>query len=500
MPAPNDWGALCSFIALLCREPPPPPGSLSAASTEEVADRLQTTVRHAIKAGRGSLDVLVGSKRLNHQRQAAGQPPIRPKVILSRLLWVLTDVDPLLRPKGEEPREAAQADLDRDALAQFPVMQRLEALLTSNWHLADKDKILEERQSCLSLADLVCWWCLQCHLHRLDEAQRQRFSEALPFTASWFTRVSQSQLLPPEVPRVLLRATGRDPGTHHLESRGAALHGVLDEVEALTCLHAPPGLRHWAAVLPEPIDWTAIPADLDPFSGQVSAAKAMRKRLQIENFATLVGAFLASTPCSTVVEFGAGGGHLGLVLAAIFPSATFVLLELDPKAHAIAVARVQRLGLSNVQPICTDAAAFTEPFNLLVGLHCCGSLTDAALAHCLSRRAAFILCPCCYGHAADPLPTPGATPLGAKLADHWQQLRAAADFSSMASRDEEGVVRYDLAHPRYLTAVRCMRAINVSRALRLADTHVCTGHVFSPATSTPKNLCIVGIPIPPPDG
>lgn len=33
-------------------------------------------------------------------------------------------------------------------------------------------------------------------------------------------------------------------------------------------------------------------------------------------------------PCRTVVEFGAGGGHLGLVLAALFPSTTFVLLEL----------------------------------------------------------------------------------------------------------------------------------------------------------------------------
>lgn len=49
-----------------------------------------------------------------------------------------------------------------------------------------------------------------------------------------------------------------------------------------------PGARFPTAHAPAP--------DLDPFQGHVSAPKAARKRLQIENFAALVGAFLAPAP------------------------------------------------------------------------------------------------------------------------------------------------------------------------------------------------------------
>jgi precorrin-6B methylase 2 len=45
------------------------------------------------------------------------------------------------------------------------------------------------------------------------------------------------------------------------------------------------------------------------------------------------------SPGDTIVEFGAGGGHVGLVLAAAFPSCHVVLL--DRKRHSLA--RAQQL-------------------------------------------------------------------------------------------------------------------------------------------------------------
>ena len=353
------------------------------------------------------------------------------------------------------------------------------------------------------------------------------------------------------------------------------------------------------------IDWSALPKDLDPYTAHVSAPKAARKRAQVANLATLVAAILArrsiapkpDARCSTapdagppadpptVIEFGSGGGHLGLVLASLHPAAHFILLEVDANAHAICCQRICELGLQNAEAVLGDATDFTGRFDIAVGLHCCGSLTDAVIAQCRRVHAGFVLCPCCYGHAAPPLlqpgvgapesspedppsgggrqpraagldasaspdphidprlgpdslagpttntsatrdpdlhdpdlrgpserdPEPAAAPAPACepsaptdrdpagaiqtiCAHHRKELLAAADFSSMAYRDADHNIQYDLEHPSYRLAARCMQAINVCRLLPLADTYHCSRHMFMPPTASPKNLCITAYP------
>lgn len=53
------------------------------------------------------------------------------------------------------------------------------------------------------------------------------------------------------------------------------------------------------------------------FSGELNPARTLRKRKQIENMASLITPMLKAG--DKVVEFCAGGGHLGIVLAYLNP-------------------------------------------------------------------------------------------------------------------------------------------------------------------------------------
>ena len=73
---------------------------------------------------------------------------------------------------------------------------------------------------------------------------------------------------------------------------------------------------------------------------------------------------------------------------------------LDRKGHGItqAESRVITAGLDNVVSLFEgDAGTFTAAFDLGVSLHSCGALSDVAQNVCIAAKAAYILCPCCYG-------------------------------------------------------------------------------------------------------
>jgi len=74
-------------------------------------------------------------------------------------------------------------------------------------------------------------------------------------------------------------------------------------------------------------------------------------------------------------------------------------------------ARASRLKLQNINFRQSDAAALKFPnlnkqqsdsgnddkvFDLFVGLHACGALTDVILQHAVSCRASFLVCTCCF--------------------------------------------------------------------------------------------------------
>ena len=175
-----------------------------------------------------------------------------------------------------------------------------------------------------------------------------------------------------------------------------------------------------------------MPPGLDPAAGDLKQARAIRKRLQLFSLASVSMRMLlhlatqrksssdpnghredteggrSAPPPLRITDFGAGSGHLGLILAwagavALGDGAVAVTL-LDRKGFGCdqSERRVADAGLAgSVAVVEMDALEYTSPVDLGVSLHSCGVLTDIAHQVCLDQRAAFVLCPCCYGQLND---------------------------------------------------------------------------------------------------
>lgn len=182
----------------------------------------------------------------------------------------------------------------------------------------------------------------------------------------------------------------------------------------------------------------------------MSADRGKRKRCQVENFAMLLSLhddYLLrqrresiqhrsrnDTPSfyikrtlqkiRRVVDFGCGSGNLCLALAAFWPEVEFVFVDKNQTSLELLRNRGRAAGLGNIEVIqCSMDArnlynlvdggrAITEDtqdavigtFDLGIGLHCCGSFSDAVVELCRYAGASCLLCPCCNGKmSADSL-------------------------------------------------------------------------------------------------
>ena len=152
------------------------------------------------------------------------------------------------------------------------------------------------------------------------------------------------------------------------------------------------------------IDWTTMASALDPLQGGKlhHAPRGLHKRQQLESLYVLLASLLSSTssPHTRIVDFGCGSGNSSLALAALFPHCHFTLLDVKPTAIALAEQRIREAGLTNVSLFVGEVDTWDAPFDLGLGIHCCGSLTDRVQLQCLAREAAYVLAPCCLGKIA----------------------------------------------------------------------------------------------------
>ena len=194
----------------------------------------------------------------------------------------------------------------------------------------------------------------------------------------------------------------------------------------------------WRGGEPPPVDWTSMPPSCDPAalthdgreaavasgnaredpvggapattrSGKTEtrelSTRARRKRWQVESFATVLRELLEKRreetsrgyPPTTVVDFGAGSGALALPLAARFPEARFVAVEMKQRSADLLSLRARRAGLRNVETRVQMIETFREPFDVGIALHACGNATDHAMLRCVERGASFAVSPCCVG-------------------------------------------------------------------------------------------------------
>lgn len=175
-----------------------------------------------------------------------------------------------------------------------------------------------------------------------------------------------------------------------------------------------------------------------------------------------------------IVDFCSGGGHLGILLAYLLPRCHVIMVDNKEESVRNARKRVAQLKLINATLIQSNLDYFRGSFDLGVALHACGVATDLVLQTCLQERAAFVLCPCCYGNLAHPdLPVQypqshlylnrGVSPTDlsalARMADHLTDAgrlsMAAVDLDRIARAAQDGYrvtlkkLKPDLCSPKH---------------------------------------------------
>ncbi|CAJ1359144.1 unnamed protein product [Effrenium voratum] len=238
--------------------------------------------------------------------------------------------------------------------------------------------------------------------------------------------------------------------------------------------------RNWAEVsqlveavprAPRPalaICWEELPKALDPAEGELDQGRAQRKRRQVESLAAYALAML--DPGAAVVEFGAGSGHLGLLVAYLAPSSHVILVEAKEYSCKVARARVENTGIGNCgvfQGTVDEFAGTGQDFGLALGLHTCGLLADAVLRLAQSRQAAVCLVPCCYGQVSSKENHHRGQ--GTELHMHpCSQAMAEVSFAWCAKAADFTPGKggaFDAESPGFQTALRCMQVVDTDRLL-----------------------------------
>lgn len=127
------------------------------------------------------------------------------------------------------------------------------------------------------------------------------------------------------------------------DERERELEGALkiaEEILGETSIHSEDDENR----LTEDIDWSAVPSCLDPACKEAELHKdgrAFRKRQQLASLVYYIRKILQ--PRQTCLEFGAGSGHLSLLLAWLFPDCNFIMCERKEYSVAAAKARIQEV-------------------------------------------------------------------------------------------------------------------------------------------------------------
>lgn len=234
------------------------------------------------------------------------------------------------------------------------------------------------------------------------------------------------------------------------------------------------------------IDWGSLPAAVSPAEGKMSSDRALRKQQQLNNLLSVVSNM--AKPGDTIVDFCSGGGHVGIVLAYMLPSCQIILIENKEESLMRAKDRSNGLGLTNIWFIQANLDYFTGKFNIGVALHACGVATDMVIEHCVTARASFVICPCCYGFIQNTVKT--TFPRSCR----FQNVLSYKEHMVLCRFADQTAVQ--LPPERRLIGKNCMGLVDLDRAWG-AEQYGYKAQVISmePESCSPKNNLIVGCPI-----
>lgn len=335
-----------------------------------------------------------------------------------------------------------------------------------------------------TLTDVVLMPCIHQFLVALHKTSPEEISR-IPLLAAWYERVQQ-------VPGVQSAATACSITFLHFPDLNKTCDKHLQASETKTekadssedqFLGGPRptmtklkenGIEAMFSFHPCPaptIDWESLPAAVSPAQGNLPSDRAVRKQQQLNNLLSVVKNM--AKPGDIIVDFCSGG---------------VVLIENKEESLIRAKERSDGLGLSNIWFIQANLDYFIGAFNIGVALHACGVATDMVIEHCIAARAAFVICPCCYGFIQNTVKT--TFPRSGR----FQEVLSYKEHMMLCRFADQTAVQ--LPPERRLIGKRCMGLVDLDRAWA-AEQCGYKAHVISmePESCSPKNNLIVGFPV-----
>jgi len=232
------------------------------------------------------------------------------------------------------------------------------------------------------------------------------------------------------------------------------------------------------------IDWNSHSDYLNPSKGDLNDKRSLRKQYQISNILAAVRPLV--TPGCTIVDFCAGGGHVGIVLAYFFKCCKVILVENKEESVKRAVRRIRGLKLQNITICHSNLDYFCGTFNIGVTLHACGVATDLVLRACSKERASFVVCPCCYGsiNNTELISYPRSQSFREKLA--VKDYFILSHSSDMTTWDGESM--------NSQLGRSSMELIDVDRCTLMEELGYDTSlRIMVPKSCSPKNHLLIGV-------
>lgn len=159
--------------------------------------------------------------------------------------------------------------------------------------------------------------------------------------------------------------------------------------------------------IPEMMSWTTyIAVKNKDWKGVVQRMEhGKRKRKQIDYLLFLLDRIIKEREAqgkkkvTHIVDFAGGKGDLSLVVAYKYPDIKVSIVDINQHSIIQAQYRKDQLKLSNVECIVQDIQTYDVEFDIALGLHCCGFLSDIVLNKCLQQKImpSICVCTCCFG-------------------------------------------------------------------------------------------------------
>ncbi|XP_053317498.1 glutathione S-transferase C-terminal domain-containing protein [Spea bombifrons] len=350
-----------------------------------------------------------------------------------------------------------------------------------------------------TLTDVVLLPCLHqflVSLHKLSE----EIVTKLPLITGWYKRVQQVPGIRAAAGMCSIHFLNFPDRSSHQEPQPAPPNAETGDLETpdsafiggprptMTKLKNH-GIEAQFSNHPHPswtIDWESLPAAASPAEGKMSSDRALRKQQQLNNLLSVVTHM--AKPGDTVVDFCSGGGHVGIVLAHMLPLCQVILIENKEESLVRAKERSEELGLCNIWFIQANLDYFIGNFNIGVALHACGVATDMVIDHCIKARAAFVICPCCYGFIQNTVKTTFPR------SHRFQEVLSYKEHMILCRFADQTDAQ--LPVERRKIGKQCMGLVDLDRAWAAAQVAYKVEVVsMEPESCSPKNNLIVGSPI-----